>query len=223
MILKKIMHLVAKLQPVKEVSDDDLEYLCWICSLYRQISDVPGHIAEVGVASGRNTVLFGKLIKMFGDASVRQYIGFDTFDGYVAEDMTRDVHLRTGNDRWKAFTKESVIMRCEANDVGDNVELFEGDASIIIPQILASHTGKKFQASKARFALVYIDCNAFTPAINAMKYFLPYMMPGGIFAIDEKIQGGETEAIIQFSGENNLMIEKPGAMQVPIMARLARN
>lgn len=219
-VIKKVVKIIAKSQPVKEISDCDLEYFLWICSLYHQIGGIPGHIAEVGVASGRNAVLFGKLIKIFGDTSVRQYIGFDTFDGYLSEDIIRDSYLKKGNDRWKAFTRKGVLERCEANDVDDSVELFEGDASVTIPQVLTNHNGKKFQANKGRFALVYIDCNAFRPAINAMSDFLPYMMPGGIFAIDEKLQGGETEAIINFAGKNNLIIQKPGIMQVPMLVRL---
>lgn len=183
---------------------------------------MPGHIAEVGVADGRNAVLFGYLIKMFGDMRVRQYVGFDTFDGYTSEDLTRDHFLNQSNERWKVFTKKGVMLRCEANNVDDIVELFEGDASITIPRVLSSHQGKKFQTGKAKFALIYIDCNAFTPAIRAMEAFLPFMMPGGIFCVDEKKQGGETEAIISFARKNKLRIEKPGTMQVPIMVRLPK-
>ena len=217
-ILKKIAKYIIELQPSKEISDKDLEYLLWICSLYVQISPIPGHIAEVGVASGRNTVLFGHLIKLFGDTSVRQYIGFDTFDGYVSEDLIRDKHL--DKNRWKKFTMQGVLNRCESNHVSEYIELFQGDASIIIPEILAKHSGKKFQPGKGIFALVYIDCNAFRPAINSMRAFLPYMIPGSIFAIDEKMQGGESEALVQFAKENKLILKKPGSMQVPMTLQI---
>ena len=53
---------IAKLQPAKDIYDDVLEYLLWISSLYGLISFVPRHIAEVGVADRRNTVMFGHLL-----------------------------------------------------------------------------------------------------------------------------------------------------------------
>ena len=34
---------------------------------YRLIENVPGHIVEVGVARGRNAVIFGHLIRLTGD------------------------------------------------------------------------------------------------------------------------------------------------------------
>ena len=181
---------------------------------------IPGHIAEVGVACGRNAIIFGRLIKIFGDSSLRQYIGFDTFDGFTETDLLRDKHLAGENNRWKVFSKSEVLKRCAVNGVTDLVELFEGDASIEVPRILAKHKGKKFQPNKARFALVYIDCNGYNAALKSMQSFLPYMVPGSIFAIDEKLQGGETEAMIDFAKSNKLTIEKPGINQVPMIIRV---
>lgn len=216
----KLARKILALQPSKDISDSELEYLLWICSLYQKLDSIPGHIAEVGVASGRNAVLFGRLIRIFGDSSSRQYIGFDTFDGYIESDLSRDRHLASGNDRWKAFSKAGVLKRCSINGVGDVVELFEGDATTEVPRVLIEHKGKKFQPGKSRFALVYIDCNAYAPAINSLRAFLPHLMPGAYVAIDEKLQGGESEALIGFAKENDLAVIKPGNMQVPMLLKL---
>ena len=216
----KIARKILAMQPSKDISDSELEYLLWICSLYQKLDSIPGHIAEVGVASGRNTVLFGRLIKIFGHSSIRQYIGFDTFDGYTTTDLARDKHLTRGHDRWKAFSRAGVLERCSVNGVNDLVEIFEGDASIEVPRVLAKHRGKKFQPGKARFALVYIDCNAYSPAINSLRAFLPHLMSGAYVAIDEKLQGGESEALIDFAKENDLAVIKPGNMQVPMLLKL---
>jgi len=219
----KLARMILSIQPAKEIKDSDLEYLLWICSIYVKLNSIPGHIAEVGVASGRNAVLFGRLIKIFGDTSTRQYIGFDTFDGYTQNDLSRDAHLARGHERWKAFSKNEVLKRCSINGVEDLVELFEGDASIEVPRILKEHKGKKFQPNKARFALIYIDCNAYSPAINSLRAFLPYLMPRAYIVIDEKLQGGETEALIDFAKESHLSIVKPGNMQVPMLLQLNDN
>ena len=219
-IITRIARKILSLQPSKEVSDSDLEYLLWICSLYHKLDSVPGHIAEIGVASGRNTVLFGRLIKIFGHSSTRQYIGFDTFDGYVESDLSRDNHLASGNDRWKAFSKAGVMERCVINGVDDLVELFQGDATTEVPRVLEIHKGLKFQPGKARFALLYIDCNAYQPAISSLQAFLPHLVPGAYIAIDEKLQGGESEALIEFAREHSLSVLKPGNMQVPMLLQI---
>ena len=52
---------------------------------------------------------------------------------------------------------------------------YEGDAELIVPEILHKHKGK-IQPGKARFALVYIDCNAYRPAIKSMEAFLPHIV-----------------------------------------------
>ena len=207
--------------PKKDFTDFDLEYIMWIVQIYSRIERIPGHIAEIGVASGRNTVLFGKLIKMHNQASVRQYIGFDTFDGYNARDLNRDTHL--DHSEWKNFTKADVLRRCVINDVDDVIEIIEGDALKTVPDTLKQHNGKKFQAGKAKFALLYIDCNAYNPSIQSMRNFLPYMMPGGLIVIDEKLQGGETEALVEFANENDLNIEKGKGSGVPMFIEIKNN
>ena len=217
--VNKLARKILSMQPAKDISDKDLEYLLWICSIYLRVRSIPGHIAEVGVACGRNAIIFGRLIKIFGDSSLRQYIGFDTFDGFTETDLLRDKHLAGENNRWKVFSKSEVLKRCAVNGVTDLVELFEGDASIEVPRILAKHKGKKFQPNKARFALIYIDCNAYSPAINSLRAFMPYLMPGAYIAIDEKLQGCETEALLDFARESHLSVLKPGNMQVPMLLK----
>ena len=221
-MFKRFIKKLIQLQPAKEIKDEDLEYLLWISNLYLQVVNIPGHIAEVGVANGRNTILFARLMQMYGDSSVRQYLGFDTFDGFTENDLERDEHLVKNNNRWKVFSKKGVLERCAINGVENEVEIFEGDAASVIIKTLSSHNGKKFQPGKARFALVYIDCNAYRPALESMEAFLPHMVPGSIFAVDEKLQGGETEAMLEFAKAHNFLIEKPGRNQVPMIIKIPK-
>lgn len=204
------------------IPDWELEYLLWICSLYVRIRGVPGHIAEVGVADGRNTVLFARLIRQFKDDSVRQYIGIDTFDGFNARDLEENPHLSPSV--WKDNSRHLVLERCRANDVADLVEIFEGDVTQILDHILTNHRGLKFQKAHAKFALVYIDCNAYAPALFSMERFLPFMVPGGVIAIDEKQQGGETAALMDFAAKNGLVVERlVGGNQVPMAISIPDN
>ena len=80
--------------------------------------------------------------------------------------------------------------------------------------------GKKFQKGKAKFALVYIDCNAYFPAINSMESFLPHIVPGGFIVIDEKLQGSETEAILDFAKIHSFKVERFGSNEVPMTIQI---
>lgn len=217
-LIRKIAKWILRVNQTKVIKDYDLEYLLWISSIYLKIKYLPGNIAEVGVADGRNTVLFGRLIKLHNDQSVRQYIGFDTFDGYTKKDLDRDKHLNKSG--WKTNSKEAVLNRCKDNDIEEIVELFEGDATVTVPKILKDHKGKKFQKGKAKFALVYIDCNAYFPAINSMESFLPHMVPGGLIIIDEKLQGSESEAILDFAKRYSFKVERFGSNEVPMAIQI---
>jgi len=214
LLARKLAKVIIKFQPSKDISDQDLEYLLWICSLYIRIRNLPGHIAEVGVADGRNAVLFGRLIKQYNDQSVRQYIGFDTFDGYSQRDLLKDGNLYS--EAWKNNSKKGVLERCEINNVEDVIEIFEGDALQTVPQVLKNHRGNKFQKGKGLFALVYIDCNACIPAMESMKNFFDYIVPGGLIVIDEKLQGGESEAILEFAKLNCYKVQRLGGNEVPM-------
>ena len=217
-LIKKVTKYILSTQQTKIIKDVDLEYLLWISNLYLKIKYVPGHIAEIGVADGKNTVLFGRLIKIHNDQSVRQYIGFDTFDGFTNEDLARDKHLDKA--RWKDNSRNSVLKRWQDNDVEELVEIFEGDALNLVPNVLKDHKGKKFQKGKAKFALLYIDCNAYIPAIKSMENFLPHMVPGGFIVIDEKLQGSETEAILDFAKKQNLKVQRFGGNEVPMFIQI---
>ena len=214
----KLAKLLLKNTSKKVIEDNDLEYLLWISNLYLKIKHIPGHIAEIGIADGRNTILFGRLIKLHNDQSVRQYIGFDTFDGFTSKDISRDTHLDKA--RWKNNTREKVLERCKYNNISELVEVFKGDAIETVPKVLKNHKGKKFQIGKAKFALLYIDCNAYLPAIESMENFLPHMVPGGFIVIDEKLQGSETEAILNFAKKHGLKAQRLGANQVPICIQI---
>lgn len=219
--LTKIAYKILKNQPAKSISDEDLEYFLWICGLYKKLSDLPGHIAEIGVGDGRNAMLFGRLIFQHGDQSVRQYIGFDTFCGFLPRDLEKDDHL--SSVRWKENSTRSVLDRVKLEGVSDVIELIEGDVVETVPDTLKNFEGKKFQKGKAKFALLYIDCNAYIPAIKSMEAFLPHMVEGGIIAVDEKLQGSESEAICDFAKSQGYVVRRFGGNSVPMAITMNRN
>ena len=56
--------------------------------------------------------------------------------------------------------------------------------------------------------MVYVDCNAYEPAISALENLKNNLMPGAIICIDEKRDGGESRALKEFADKNDLCILK---------------
>lgn len=199
------------------LDQSEFQYILWLDRIYQKIQSVPGHIIEIGVARGRNAVLFGHLIKMNGDQAVRHYYGFDTFSGYAEDDLRRSPHLST--DAWKETTIDFVRERLEGQSLASICHLFKGDIKSSASDFVKKGHAR-FNPNKIRISLLYIDCNAYLPAKFAMDFFKPFMMKGSVICIDEKLQGGETEALIEFGDENGLEVKRdPGPFGIPAYLR----
>ena len=191
----------------KYLEESEFRYILWLDRVYQKIIQVPGDIIELGVAYGRNAIIFSNLIKMNGDDLVRRYYGFDTFKGYTEETLKTDKHL--GKDSWKENSKDYVwdkIVRLGHKEI---CNLVEGDIVIEVPKFIE-------QKPNLKIALLYVDCNGYMPAIKGMEYFKHLMMPGGIICIDEKHSGGETKALLEFCKKENLILLKDSsAFSIP--------
>lgn len=180
----------------------EFRYILWLDRIYSKIATVPGHIIELGVARGRNSIIFGNLIQLNGDDEVRMYYGFDTFEGYDEKDYQDSPYLNK-ND-WKNSSKEFVEQRVTSAGLAKNLQFIEGDIKKTLPSFLEETNTNRFIAGHIRIALLYVDCNAYLPAITGMELAKNYMSPGGVICIDEKKQGGETKALIEFCQKYNL-------------------
>ncbi|MEQ1861203.1 MAG: class I SAM-dependent methyltransferase [Chthoniobacteraceae bacterium] len=167
----------------------EFRYVLWLDRIYAKIAHVPGHVVELGVARGRNSIIFGHLVRMNGDEEVRKYYGFDTFDGYPPDDLAGNPQLRA--DTWRGIGREFVEKRVANVGLARQCNFIEGDLKQTVPDFLKA-------APNFRAALLYVDCNAYQAALAGMEAFREHMTPGGIICIDEKRQGGETKALIEF-------------------------
>lgn len=205
-IKKLIKHLLSFVSPrsgytpnywddQKYLEKTEFKYVLWLYEVYKKIHTVPGHIVELGVAYGRNTIIFSHLMQMHNEQDIRQYIGFDTFDGYTEETLETDKHLSSKS--WKNISMENIKERIKKSGDFNNYTLVKGDLTVTLAEYLKAHPD-------FRAALLYVDCNAYLPALSGMNMLKDFMSPGGVICIDEKRQGGETKALIKFCEDNNL-------------------
>lgn len=179
--------------------------------LFDKTVEVPGNIVELGVARGRNSAIFCDLI--ISSEVSKGYFGFDTFTGYMPEDITSSPN-KTGlvrnqkRNRW-VWSEEKVYSTLDKLGVKDPCTLVTGDLKITLPNFLSNNNMK--------VSLLYVDCNAYLPAIEGMRSAYPYMQPGAVICIDEHVVGGETKALKDFAIEQKLKIIAIGDQQPHIV------
>ncbi len=188
------------------INDFEYLYMTWISYIFMKAINVPGHIVEIGVASGRNSIIFGKFLEISSEKFIRKYFGFDTFAGYLDDSLGKNPWLKA--DSWKGdiFKKKYVEQRVEDCGFSNSCTFIEGDCRKTIPEFLKNYSDDMVNKNSIKIAILYIDCNAYEPAFFSMKEFYPYLSPGGIIVIDETQQGGETNALFDFAEYMNLEV-----------------
>lgn len=189
----------------KYLDSKEFRYILWLDRIYSKINHIPGHIVELGVAKGRNSLIFGNLIQMNGDSELRRYFGFDTFYGYTQDDIKSSNWLKAS--AWKDTSFSFVNRRIKNAGFISTCSLFEGDLKETLPKFI-NNGAPGFTPNNLRIALLYVDCNAYSAALAGMEILKDYMSPGGIICIDEKQQGGETKALIEFCNKNGFEFRK---------------
>ena len=198
---------------------EEFKYILWIDRVYSLIRNTPGHIVEIGVSRGRNSILFGHLIKMHGESNIRRYYGFDTFEGYTKSDLQDNSHL--SENAFKETSLEFVNSRLQKTNLSDICSVIKGDIRDTGPEFLKNSSSDRFQKGHFQTAMLYMDCNAYEPALEAMELFKPFLAPGGVICIDEKMQGGETKALTEFCMKYGLDYRKDaGPFSIPAYTRL---
>jgi hypothetical protein len=183
-----------------------LREVLWLNEIYNRIDEVPGHIVELGVGPGTNTIIFGNLIKLYSDEDLRAYYGFDTFGGYEPEDLDSSPHLP--EEAWQDLDVSEIRQTLNTHDVDDVTTLVKGDLKETLPEWIDNAYTEKKSPGNLHVALLYIDCNSYLPAKTGMEELFEYLSPGAIVCVDELRQGGETRALREFCEEHNLTFKK---------------
>lgn len=177
-----------------------------------QINSVEGDIVELGVYTGNNSIQF------MLQCPERKYWGFDTFSGYTKEDIES-----SPNNEGLIANQEQGRWTSDENEVIDRIENFRGLIKEILPEDkkmeefnivkgdLKSQLPEKIsQGHINKIAILYVDCNAYLPAIKGIEAAYPIISKGGIICIDEHQKGGETKAIKEAAQKYGLEILKTG-------------
>lgn len=181
--------------------------------IFKKIKNIQGSIVECGVLNGFGLMSFAHFSSILEPVNFnRKIIGFDSFEGFPnvsKKDNKGGVfNAKKGNLKTHSLNELKNISKLyDLNrSIGhiNKIELVKGNAVKTIPDYL-----KKNQ--HLIVSLLYLDFDLYEPTKVALKNFIPRMPKGSIIAFDELNHPdwpGETTALIEELGINNLKIER---------------
>jgi len=179
------------------------EYISNINNFLNLIKNNEGTIIELGTYKGKTTNVLGNFIK--SNNLNDKILTFDTFKGYTEKDIQNSKTIKekrgltnnNNNNRWN-INKEEVDEFFKNNNINQFINIIEGDICETIKNV-----------NNNKIKLVYVDCNAYYPAYNALAYLYNNnsFLNSCFIVIDEHTIGGESNAVndflIKYSIEGN--------------------
>ena len=183
-----------------EMGRDEIVLAAALSGLLQQVDAVPGHVAELGVGSGTNSLVLSTLITDVFCWDNTQYVGFDTFHGYPSDVLNRNPAFREGAFQGDDFSLNFVQSRIDASGLTSTCVLVKGDLRETVPALLEDPPKNLLSSPDGlMFRLLYIDCNDMESAVAGLTTFAAILSPGALIAIDERRLGGETAALLNFA------------------------
>lgn len=139
----------------------------FFCLVLDQLAkeELDGDLAELGVYKGHTACLLANIARRLGKTA---YL-FDTFEGFDEADLQ-------GVDAGKGPQFNDTSLSAVKALVGEErVEYVQGYFPASAAKIPTGRT----------FCLVHIDCDLYAPALSALEYFYPKMVPGGFIIIHD--------------------------------------
>ncbi len=161
--------------------------------------NVKGDVAELGVYRGD----FAKFInRSFPDR--RLYL-FDTFDGFVSEEMEFDIekgYLEKVNyfNSINTFINNDVKMVMDKMRYPERCEIIQGRFPESRPESMENNI----------FAFVSLDCDLYLPIYEGLKYFYPRLSSGGYIMVhDYNNLPGVRQAVYDYEEKFGYMAKVP--------------
>jgi len=182
--------------------------------LYKMARDTPGEIVECGVFKGASLIRFAMFREIFGEASSKRLVGFDTFGEFPLPEFEPD------KERREAFVEEAgseSISTDQLNEVFsqksiENYELVEGDVNETIPEYVENNP-------ELRISLLNIDIDVYGATTTILEELYPRVVSGGVILFDDYGKfPGETKAVDECLSEEKLEISKLSFGEEPAYA-----
>ncbi len=196
----------------KYVRRQHLKRFLAMYEIFKLILPIKGSIVECGVFNGFGVMTWAKLSTMLEPENfTRRIYGFDTFSGFpsVSEKDKNSIEKHAiGSLYANSYDelKELIIEYDRDRFLGhlDKIKLIKGDVIQTIPKFIIDN-------SHLVVSLLFLDMDLYEPTKAAVEHFLPRMPKGAIIAFDEidnPMWPGETNAVLDTIGINNLKLQR---------------
>lgn len=137
--------------------------------LFRLVAHLPGDVAECGTYKGASAYFLGRHI-LHGHLAKRLYL-FDSFQGLSAPADADGQWWRQGD------------LACSLEDLRQTLALLP-DIGFI--EVLPGWIPERFpEVADRQFCFVHIDLDLAQPTADALEFFYPRMVPGGLLLFDD--------------------------------------
>lgn len=172
--------------------------------LYKMVRDVPGEIVECGVFKGASLIRFAMFREIFGDASSKRLVGFDTFGEFPVPEFEPDKERRkefieeAGSESISTDQLEEIFVK---KNIG-NYDLVKGDVNNTIPEYIHDNP-------ELRISLLNIDIDVYEATKTILEELYPRLVTGGVILFDDYGKfPGETKAVDEYFSDKELEISK---------------
>jgi hypothetical protein len=196
----------------KYIKRQKLTRLLALYELFKKILPVKGSIVECGVYQGFGLMSWANMSAVLEPNNLtRRIYGFDTFEGFLeVGPKDKNKHMNTKRGQLSAGSYDELNELIKVYDSNrflghiNKVQLIKGDVTKTIPKFISDN--KHLVVS-----LLFLDIDLYEPTKVAIENFYPRLTKGSIIAFDEldnPIWPGETSALLETVGINNLKIER---------------
>jgi hypothetical protein len=179
--------------------------------LYRRIVNIPGVICEFGVHWGATMTTLCNLRGIYEPYNhSRTIVGFDTFSGFTGVQAADGGFSSDGDYSTSAGYEEDLTEILALHETFSPIpqirkfDLVKGDVVETLPRWLEDNT-------HAIVAMAIFDMDIYQPTRAALEMILPRLVKGSMLVFDElacKHFPGETQAVMEVLGLNNLKLER---------------
>lgn len=196
----------------KYIKRQKLTRLLSLYEIFKKILPVKGSIVECGVYQGFGLMSWANMSAVLEPNNLtRRIYGFDTFEGFPevsSKDKNKDMNTERGQLSASSYDELNELIKVYDSNrfLGhvSKVQLIKGDVTKTIPKFISDN--KHLVVS-----LLFLDMDLYEPTKVALENFYPRMPKGSVIAFDEldnPIWPGETAALLETVGINNLKIER---------------
>ena len=165
--------------------------------LYKKVSNLKGHISEIGVWKGASLLFLAKLVSIFEPYSNTIVHGFDNFMG-----------MKPSNDEVKKGLKTGSY-KSDYHQLKKIVKLQKLDGIVKIHKLDVTKDLKKFSNvyKSTVFKLIFFDAGVYEVLNKSLPFFWDRLVKGGVIIFDQfnyECAFGETRAVREILNDRKI-------------------